>query len=71
MCVRVGEDETAQSQTMSECETGPKRCKGEKVSVVSILAWLEDVERMILPFDQISLLLFTHQSSITVLKIRK
>lgn len=37
VCVRVGEDETAQSQTMSECEAGLKRCKGEKVSVVSIL----------------------------------
>lgn len=70
MCVRVGEDETAQSQTMSECETGPKHSKGEKVSV-SCLAWLENAERMMLPFDQISLLLFTHQSSITLLKIHK
>lgn len=37
VCVRVGEDETAANQTMSECEAGLRRCKGEKVSVVSIL----------------------------------
>ncbi|XP_029295538.1 complement component C7 isoform X2 [Cottoperca gobio] len=37
VCVQVGEDATAASQTMSECEAGLRRCKGEKVSVVSIL----------------------------------
>nr|XP_046243678.1 complement component C7 [Scatophagus argus] len=37
VCVHVGEDETAANQTMSECEAGLQRCKGEKVSVVSIL----------------------------------
>ncbi|XP_035514577.1 complement component C7 [Morone saxatilis] len=37
VCVRIGEDATAASQTMSECEAGLKRCKGEQVSVVSIL----------------------------------
>lgn len=37
VCVRVGEDATAATQTMSECEAGLQRCKGEKVSVVSIL----------------------------------
>lgn len=37
VCVRVGEDATAANQTLSECEAGLKRCKGEKVSVVSIL----------------------------------
>lgn len=37
VCVRVGEDATAATQTMSECEAGLRRCKGEKVSVVSIL----------------------------------
>ncbi|GLD54129.1 complement component C7-like protein, partial [Lates japonicus] len=37
VCVRVGEDPTAVAQTMSECEAGLRRCKGEKVSVVSIL----------------------------------
>ncbi|KAM7416037.1 hypothetical protein PAMA_018215 [Pampus argenteus] len=37
VCVRVGEDATAAVQTMSECEAGLRRCKGEKVSVVSIL----------------------------------
>lgn len=35
VCVRVGAD--GQNQTMSECEAGLKRCKGEEVSVVSIL----------------------------------
>uniref|UniRef100_A0AAX7U5X9 Complement component C7 n=1 Tax=Astatotilapia calliptera TaxID=8154 RepID=A0AAX7U5X9_ASTCA len=30
------EDETAATQTMSECEAGLRRCKGEKVFVVSI-----------------------------------
>ncbi|KAM9360672.1 complement component C7 [Symphorus nematophorus] len=35
VCVRIGED--AANQTMSECEAGLKRCKGEKVSVVSIV----------------------------------
>uniref|UniRef100_H3C1J3 Complement component C7 n=1 Tax=Tetraodon nigroviridis TaxID=99883 RepID=H3C1J3_TETNG len=35
VCVRVGAD--GQNQTMSECEAGLKRCKGEQVSVVSIL----------------------------------
>lgn len=35
VCVRVGED--GGNQTMSECEAGLKRCKGEQVSVVSIL----------------------------------
>ncbi|XP_071339495.1 complement component C7 [Trachinotus anak] len=37
VCVRIGEDATAAAQTMSECEAGLRRCKGEKVSVVSIL----------------------------------
>lgn len=37
VCVRVGENATAVPQTMSECEAGLKRCKGEKVSVVNIL----------------------------------
>ncbi|XP_070690183.1 complement component C7 [Pempheris klunzingeri] len=37
VCVHVGEDATAANQTMSECEAGLQRCKGEKVSVVSIL----------------------------------
>uniref|UniRef100_A0A8C9WWW1 Complement component C7 n=1 Tax=Sander lucioperca TaxID=283035 RepID=A0A8C9WWW1_SANLU len=37
VCVQVGEDATAASQTMSECEAGLQRCKGQKVSVVSIL----------------------------------
>lgn len=36
LCVRVGEDRV--NQTMSECEAGLKRCKGEKVSVVGILS---------------------------------
>uniref|UniRef100_A0A669CNY5 Complement component C7 n=1 Tax=Oreochromis niloticus TaxID=8128 RepID=A0A669CNY5_ORENI len=36
VCVRVGEDETVATQTMSECEAGLRRCKGEKVFVVSI-----------------------------------
>lgn len=36
VCVRVGEDETAATQTMSECEAGLRRCKGEKLFVVSI-----------------------------------
>uniref|UniRef100_A0A3B4Y6I9 Complement component C7 n=1 Tax=Seriola lalandi dorsalis TaxID=1841481 RepID=A0A3B4Y6I9_SERLL len=36
VCVRIGEDATAATQTMSECEAGLRRCKGEKVSVVSI-----------------------------------
>ncbi|XP_019958304.2 complement component C7 [Paralichthys olivaceus] len=37
VCVRVGEDAAAAAQTMSECEAGLRRCKGEKVSVVSIV----------------------------------
>ncbi|KAI4820257.1 hypothetical protein KUCAC02_028241 [Chaenocephalus aceratus] len=37
VCVQVGEDASAASQTMSECEAGQRRCKGEKVTVVSIL----------------------------------
>ncbi|CAK6950602.1 complement component C7 [Scomber scombrus] len=37
VCVRVGEDATAATQTMSECEAGLRRCKAEKVSVVNIL----------------------------------
>ncbi|KAI3372037.1 hypothetical protein L3Q82_006906 [Scortum barcoo] len=37
VCVRVGEDVAAVSQTMSECEAGLQRCKGENVVVVSIL----------------------------------
>ncbi|XP_068460681.1 complement component C7 [Clinocottus analis] len=37
VCVKVGEEATAAPQTMSECETGLRQCKGEKVSVVSIL----------------------------------
>lgn len=35
VCVRIGAD--GGNQTMSECEAGLKRCKGEQVSVVSIL----------------------------------
>ncbi|XP_070759916.1 complement component C7 [Enoplosus armatus] len=35
VCVRVGEN--AVTQTMSECEAGLQRCRGETVSVVSIL----------------------------------
>ncbi|XP_053277557.1 complement component C7 [Pleuronectes platessa] len=37
VCVRVGDDAAAAPQTMSECEAGLRRCKGEKVSVLSIL----------------------------------
>ncbi|KAK5871044.1 hypothetical protein PBY51_003946 [Eleginops maclovinus] len=37
VCVQVGEDASTASQTMSECEAGLSRCKGEKVKVVSIL----------------------------------
>uniref|UniRef100_A0A3Q1IVF6 Complement component C7 n=1 Tax=Anabas testudineus TaxID=64144 RepID=A0A3Q1IVF6_ANATE len=37
VCIRIGEDVTAETQTMSECEAGLRRCKGETVSVVSIL----------------------------------
>ncbi|KAG7454191.1 complement component C7-like [Solea senegalensis] len=37
VCVRVGEDAAAAVQTMSECEAGLRRCKGEKVSVISVL----------------------------------
>lgn len=37
VCVRVGDDAIAESQTMSECEAGLRRCKGETVSLVSIL----------------------------------
>ncbi|XP_037339380.2 complement component C7 [Pungitius pungitius] len=36
VCVRIGENLTSVTQSMSECETGLRRCKGEKVSVVSI-----------------------------------
>ncbi|XP_033474866.2 complement component C7 [Epinephelus lanceolatus] len=37
VCVQVGQNATAASQTMSECEAGLQRCKGEEVSVLSIL----------------------------------
>uniref|UniRef100_A0A1A8PNT9 Complement component C7 n=1 Tax=Nothobranchius rachovii TaxID=451742 RepID=A0A1A8PNT9_9TELE len=37
VCVRVGEDVTALPQSMSECEAGLRRCKGEKVSVINVL----------------------------------
>ncbi|XP_029915184.1 complement component C7 [Myripristis murdjan] len=37
VCVHVGENATTATQTMSECEAGQRRCKGEKVSVLSIL----------------------------------
>ncbi|XP_068614087.1 complement component C7-like [Brachionichthys hirsutus] len=37
VCVRVGDDATTAVRTMSECEAGLRRCKGETVSVVSIL----------------------------------
>ncbi|XP_056275796.1 complement component C7 isoform X1 [Pseudoliparis swirei] len=37
VCVTVGDDAAAVSQTMSECDAGLRRCKGGKVSVVSIL----------------------------------
>ncbi|KAM8886294.1 complement component C7 [Spinachia spinachia] len=36
VCVKVGENGTSVTQSMSECETGLRRCKGETVSVVSI-----------------------------------
>ncbi|KAM6931014.1 LOW QUALITY PROTEIN: complement component C7 [Xenentodon cancila] len=42
VCVRVGENMTAATQTMSECEAGVRRCTGEKLSVVSILPCAED-----------------------------
>ncbi|XP_061585342.1 complement component C7 [Cololabis saira] len=42
VCVRVGEDVTAATQTMSECEAGVRRCSGEKLSVVSIVPCAED-----------------------------
>ncbi|PWA15799.1 hypothetical protein CCH79_00008913 [Gambusia affinis] len=34
VCIRVGEDATVAPQTMSECEAGLRRCKGEKTEVV-------------------------------------
>ncbi|KAF3695670.1 Complement component C7 Precursor [Channa argus] len=37
VCVRIGDEATAITQTMSECEAGLQRCKGETVSVVSIM----------------------------------
>ncbi|XP_069555659.1 complement component C7 isoform X1 [Brachyistius frenatus] len=37
VCVRVGEDLSAATQTMSECQVGLRRCKGEKISVISLL----------------------------------
>uniref|UniRef100_A0A673ZGR3 Complement component C7 n=1 Tax=Salmo trutta TaxID=8032 RepID=A0A673ZGR3_SALTR len=37
VCVRMGDDANSATQTLSECEAGLRRCKGEKVSVVSIL----------------------------------
>lgn len=37
VCVLVGDDVTGHTQTMSECEAGLRRCKGEELSVVSIL----------------------------------
>ncbi|XP_012725523.2 complement component C7 [Fundulus heteroclitus] len=37
VCVRIGDDSTVAPQTMSECEAGLRRCKGEKVTVVGIL----------------------------------
>ncbi|KAM9857915.1 complement component C7 isoform 2-T2 [Aulostomus maculatus] len=37
VCVRISEDATAAAQTMSECEAGLRRCKGEAVTVVSIM----------------------------------
>ncbi|XP_037535981.1 complement component C7 [Nematolebias whitei] len=40
VCVRVGEDVTVAPQTMNECEAGLRRCKGEKVSVISIMSCL-------------------------------
>lgn len=36
VCVRIGEDATAAAQTLSECDAGLRRCRGEKVSVVSV-----------------------------------
>ncbi|XP_056134374.1 complement component C7 [Lampris incognitus] len=35
VCVRVGEDLTAANQTMSECEAGLRKCKGDTVTVIS------------------------------------
>ncbi|KAM4575969.1 complement component C7 [Odontesthes bonariensis] len=37
VCVRVGENAAVATQTMSECEAGLRQCKGEHVSIVSIL----------------------------------
>jgi len=37
VCVRVGENAAVATQTMSECEAGLRQCKGERVSIVSIL----------------------------------
>ncbi|KAJ7993616.1 hypothetical protein DPEC_G00256480 [Dallia pectoralis] len=37
VCVRVGDAADNATQTMTECEAGLRRCKGEKVSVVNIL----------------------------------
>lgn len=56
VCVRVGEDVTTATQTMSECEAGLRRCKGEKVSVVNIqpcTSWGTSPPS------------YTHQSSVT------
>ncbi|XP_029016569.1 complement component C7 [Betta splendens] len=36
VCVRVGQNVTAEQRTMGECEAGRRRCNGEAVSVVSI-----------------------------------
>lgn len=37
VCVRAGEDPAAAPQTMSECEAGLRRCRGDKVTVVKIV----------------------------------
>lgn len=49
VCVHVGEDATAENQTMSECEAGLRRCKGETVSLVSILPCPWECRRKIWP----------------------
>lgn len=37
VCVRIGEDTAAAPQTLTECEAGLRRCKGETVTVVDIV----------------------------------
>ncbi|KAM6964866.1 complement component C7 [Aplochiton taeniatus] len=37
VCVHVGDDLAVANRTLSECEAGLRRCRGEQVSVVSLL----------------------------------